>query len=74
MDLLVPTDTRTGCPYKGWASYWTLRLADGTEHADIAWSYPTPLRESQPIAGLVAFYDTRVDVTIDGVTQPRPDR
>jgi uncharacterized protein (DUF427 family) len=74
MDLLVPTQTRTGCPYKGWASYWTLRLEDGAEHADIAWSYPTPLRESQSIAGLVAFYDTRVDFEIDGVTQPRPDR
>ena len=74
MDLLVRTDTRTGCPYKGWASYWTLRLDDGTEHGDIAWSYRTPLRESQPIAGLVAFHDSRVDVTIDGVAQPRATR
>lgn len=74
MDLLVPTDTTTGCPYKGWASYWTLRLPDGSELPDIAWSYPTPLRESQPIAGLVAFYDTQVDVEIDGIAQPRPDR
>jgi uncharacterized protein (DUF427 family) len=64
MDLLVPTATRTGCPYKGWASYWTLRSPDGTEHADIAWSYPTPLRESEGIAGLVAFYDDRAEITI----------
>jgi uncharacterized protein (DUF427 family) len=74
MDLLTSTDTRTGCPYKGWAEYWTLRLPDGSEHADLAWSYPTPLRESHAVAGLVAFYDTKVDVTIDGVAQPRPTR
>jgi uncharacterized protein (DUF427 family) len=74
MDLLVATDTSSMCPYKGTASYWSVRLADGTEHADIAWGYASPLRESQRIAGLVAFYDTRVDVTIDGVRQPRPSR
>ncbi len=80
MDLLVPTATSSMCPYKGTAEYWTLRLpGDGGpsavgEHADIAWSYASPLRESQPIAGLVAFYDTRVDLTIDGIPQPRPAR
>ncbi len=72
MDLLTPTETTTGCPYKGFAEYWTLRLSD--EHPDIAWSYRTPLRESLSIAGLVAFYDQRVEVTIDGVAQPRPAR
>jgi uncharacterized protein (DUF427 family) len=74
MDLLTPTESQTVCPYKGFAAYWTLRLPDGGEHPDIVWSYRTPLRESQPIAGLLAFYDTRVDVTIDGVPQPRPAR
>ena len=74
MDLLTPTATRTGCPYKGFAEYWTLHLADGTEHPDLVWSYASPLPESAPIAGLVAFYDTQVDVTIDGVRQPRPAR
>jgi uncharacterized protein (DUF427 family) len=64
MDLLVPSTTRTGCPYKGWARYWSLRLEDGTELADVAWSYPTPLREALPIAGLVAFYDDHVELTV----------
>jgi uncharacterized protein (DUF427 family) len=68
MDLLVPTDTSSRCPYKGTARYWSMR--DGL--ADVAWSYPTPLRESAQIAGLVAFYDERVDVAVDGVLQPRP--
>jgi uncharacterized protein (DUF427 family) len=74
MDLLVPTPTSTMCPYKGTASYWTLRLADGSEHPDIAWSYATPLPESSAVAGLLAFWDPAVDLTIDGVAQPRPPR
>ena len=33
---------------------------------------PTPLPESQQIAGLVAFYDEKVDIYVDGVLQERP--
>ena len=73
MDLLVPSAGSSRCPYKGTASYWSLVTPTG-EHADIAWSYPAPFRESSAIAGLVAFYDTRVDLTVDGVVQPRPER
>jgi uncharacterized protein (DUF427 family) len=71
MDLLTPTDHATACPYKGWASYWSLTVS-GTTHDDIAWSYPTPLPESAGIAGLVCFYDERVDVEVDGTVRPRP--
>lgn len=71
MDLLVPTATTSMCPYKGTAGYWTLRTPTA-EHLDIAWSYPAPFRESAPIAGLVAFYDERVDLVVDDVPQPRP--
>jgi uncharacterized protein (DUF427 family) len=59
------------CPYKGTASYWTLTTPAG-EHKNLVWSYPTALRESEQIAGLVAFYDERVDVTVDGVPQASP--
>ena len=65
MDLLTPTATTSACPYKGFASYWSLTTPTG-EHVDIAWSYPTPLRESALIAGLVAFYDDRVELTVAG--------
>jgi uncharacterized protein (DUF427 family) len=71
MDLLVPTAKTSMCPYKGTARYWTLVTPAG-EHKDVAWSYPAPFRESAPIAGLVAFYDERVDVTVDGLRQTRP--
>jgi uncharacterized protein (DUF427 family) len=72
MDLLVPTDTVTHCPYKGQARYWSVRAGD-TLHKDIAWSYPYPLPESIRAAGLVAFWNEKVDTYVDGVLQERPD-
>ena len=71
MDLLVPTDTVTHCPYKGQAQYWSVRVGDRLVE-DVAWSYRTPLPESQKIAGLVAFYNERVDLFIDDEPQERP--
>jgi uncharacterized protein (DUF427 family) len=65
MDLLEPTDTVTRCPYKGEASYWSVRAGD-TLHEDLAWSYPCPLPESMRVAGLVSFYNERVDLEVDG--------
>ena len=70
-ELFVPTDTVTHCPYKGSASYLSL-VSDELDEPDLAWSYAFPTRESLPIAGLVAFHDERVDVTVEGVRQPRP--
>ncbi len=60
MDLLAPTDLRTGCAYKGYARYWRVR---GTTR-EIAWAYDTTLPEAVKIAGLVAFYDERVRVAV----------
>lgn len=71
MDLLTPTDTHTRCPYKGTASYYAVRAGD-TTHPDLAWWYPHPTLESAKIAGLVAFYDEKVDVYLDGELQDRP--
>jgi uncharacterized protein (DUF427 family) len=71
MDLLTPTESVSNCPYKGRAEWWSVRAGDEV-HADLAWSYRMPLPESQKIAGLVAFYDEKVDVYVDGVLQERP--
>jgi uncharacterized protein (DUF427 family) len=71
MDLLEPTDTVSHCPYKGQAEWWSVRIGD-TVHEDLAWSYRTPLPESQKVAGHVAFYDEKVDVYVDGLRQVRP--
>ncbi len=64
LDLLTPTSTSTGCPYKGTARYWAVTI-DGVEHPDIAWSYPTPLPEAAAVAGLVCFYDEKVQLHVD---------
>src|ERR687883_596030 len=71
LDLLIPSDTVTHCPYKGQAEYWSVRAPDGVQ-ADLAWSYRAPLPESQKIAGLIAFYNENLDIYIDGVAQERP--
>jgi uncharacterized protein (DUF427 family) len=71
LELLDATDSVTMCPYKGTARYWSVR-AGGNVHRDLAWSYDAPFRESAPIAGLVAFYDEKVDVFVDGELQARP--
>jgi uncharacterized protein (DUF427 family) len=71
MDLLEATDSVTHCPYKGQAEWWSVRIGDKV-HEDLAWSYRTPLPESQKIAGLVAFYNEKVDIYVDGVLQERP--
>ncbi len=63
---LVPSDTVTACPYKGTTSeYWSVRLND-TVLPDMAWCYNFPTRQLLPIAGMIAFYDERVDVFVDG--------
>lgn len=65
MDLLTPSDTVTQCPYKGTAAHLSARIGDELT-PDVAWTYPTALRESEPVAGLVSFYDDKVAVTVDG--------
>jgi uncharacterized protein (DUF427 family) len=71
LEQLEATSTETVCPFKGQASYWSVRTPTG-EHRDVAWSYETPLESVAGIAGLVCFYAERTDVTIDGVPQERP--
>jgi uncharacterized protein (DUF427 family) len=65
-ELLRPSNTETHCPYKGTAGYFSVDV-DGTLHEDVIWIYRTPLPESTKVAGLVCFYDEKVDVLVDGV-------
>ena len=61
--LLESTDTTTYCPFKGDASYYTLKLSDG-DLDDAVWTYTTPYPEVGTIAGHVAFYPNKVEVTV----------
>lgn len=67
LDLLEHTDTVTHCPYKGSAEYWSVN-----GHEDLAWSYRTPLPESERVAGLIAFYNEKLDIYVDGELEERP--
>jgi uncharacterized protein (DUF427 family) len=74
MDLLLESRTRTQCPYKGSASYWSAVL-DGKTWADIAWSYEDPLPECPRIKGHVSFYAEKLDaLTVDGRAAPAMPR
>ena len=55
LDLLTPSDTRTYCPFKGTASYWSL-----PEAADLVWSYPEPKPEVAQIKDHLCFYEVEV--------------
>jgi uncharacterized protein (DUF427 family) len=64
MDVLRPSATKTYCPYKGTATYWTARIGDIVLD-DVAWSYEDPLPESLPLQHLLSFDDSRVTVVHD---------
>lgn len=59
MSLLEPSPTASYCPYKGDASYLSVR--DGLGPRDVAWSYESPYPSVADIAGRLAFYPDRVD-------------
>lgn len=59
-DLLVPTDTTSICPYKGTASYWSIKVGERTAE-DAVWAYPEPLPDAPPIWGYYCFYPEKVD-------------
>lgn len=60
--LLKPTDTSTYCPYKGDASYYTVVLPD-SELTDAVWTYREPHPAVAEIAGHVAFYPNKVEIS-----------
>lgn len=67
LELLTESTTRTWCAYKGESRYWSYGPV-----ADICWSMEEPLSDGTEVCGMVAFFNERVDITLDGVPQPRP--
>jgi len=75
LEQLQHSETETACPYKGVTTdYWSVRTNGTVEdgNRDLAWSYQFPTASLTPIAGLIAFYNEKVDVFVDGVFQGRP--
>jgi uncharacterized protein (DUF427 family) len=67
---LERSETVTRCPYKGTASYYSVKLKGGK---DLVWYYEQPLDEVGRIKGLACFFNEKVDVELDGELQQRPD-
>ncbi|EFY99397.1 DUF427 domain protein [Metarhizium robertsii] len=61
----------TRCPYKGDAEYYDI-VVDGKQHHDLVWYYRLPTHESAGIAGLLCFYNEKVDILLDGQLLERP--
>ncbi len=58
---LIPSDHESYCPYKGEASYYSLAVGD--DGKDAVWEYRRPYPSVAAIAGHVAFYTDRVEVS-----------
>ncbi|MEV6995948.1 DUF427 domain-containing protein [Streptomyces sp. NPDC093228] len=58
--LLTPSSSETYCPYKGDASYYSIRVAGHETIPDAVWTYEKPYEAVEAIAGHVAFYPQHV--------------
>lgn len=54
-EFFVNSSTLTHCPWKGDASYYSLKV-NGVENVDAAWYYPDPKDAAKLIKGRVAFW------------------
>lgn len=61
-EYFEPTDKHTICPWKGPASYYTVRVGDAEPLVDAAWYYPEPTSRAAEIRGHVAFYRNSVEI------------
>ncbi|KAI0159130.1 hypothetical protein BJ166DRAFT_529440 [Pestalotiopsis sp. NC0098] len=61
-EYFTKTDHTTHCPWKGDASYYTLKVG-GNDYENAAWYYPNTLEKANHIKDYVAFYKTKVDIT-----------
>ena len=72
MDLLVPSDKVTACPYKGTARYWSVKVGERV-FPDIVWGYPDPIPECPKIKNHLCFFNEHVDeIRLDGAALEKP--
>jgi uncharacterized protein (DUF427 family) len=60
-ELFERTDHHTVCPFKGEASYWSVRVDDELLE-NSAWSYEDPFEEVAGLKDYVAFYPDRFEL------------
>jgi uncharacterized protein (DUF427 family) len=61
MALLARTDRTTHCPYKGDASYFSIK-ANGKTLENSIWTYEAPFPAMAEISGHLAFYPDKVKI------------
>jgi uncharacterized protein (DUF427 family) len=72
LDLLVPSEKVTACPYKGTARYYSVRIGERV-FPDLVWCYSEPIPECPKIKGYLCFFNEHVDeILLDGISVPRP--
>ncbi|MDQ6748924.1 MAG: DUF427 domain-containing protein [Candidatus Dormibacteraeota bacterium] len=54
-EYLQPTESHSVCPWKGVASYYSLKV-DGVENPDAAWYYPEPKPAAKRVTDRLAFW------------------
>ena len=60
-ELLEESDHTTHCPFKGDASYWSVRVGDRVAE-NAVWGYPEPIDSCPPISGYLALYWNMMDM------------
>jgi uncharacterized protein (DUF427 family) len=63
-ERLTRTDTVSYCPFKGDASYYSVTTSAGDTVEDAIWTYEQPFPAVAPIAGHVAFYPNKADISV----------
>ncbi len=63
MAFFDDSDTRTTCPLKGEARYWSIS-AEGYAGPDAVWSYEQPVEAAREIAGYLAFDPAQVRIAV----------
>jgi uncharacterized protein (DUF427 family) len=72
LDLLVPSELSTACPYKGTASYFSVAVPGAEVVENVVWFYPAPIAQVPAIKNHLCFFNEKVDIVVDGVLQDRP--
>jgi uncharacterized protein (DUF427 family) len=62
--LLDRTTTQSYCPYKGDASYYSVKTPDGAGETDLIWTYEHPYPFVAEIVRHVAFYPNRAEIAV----------
>jgi uncharacterized protein (DUF427 family) len=65
-ERLTRTETVTYCPFKGDASYYAVTTSAGDTVEDVIWTYEQPYPAVAEIAGHVAFYPDKADISVIG--------